>query len=401
MPPRHQEEACFDTTELAAKVAQVHHAFAEYLDPHVPDCALPSAGPSDSVGQGSADATTAVGDRPRLEVLPQAESGSRYRCLFQLLSHPYRYARRKHGIATALEGDEFVIAAPRIKLLMRAFLEHLASDDRLAKSCRSLNFHVTLSDDSMLALVYEEPLDEVGWREAAEACRTALGLGTIVGRAKKQCIALPRTHVLERFPLQPGLDVYQQQEESIFSNPSAPMCLQTMQWLVEVARQFGGTDLNLLELYSGSGTYTPAMCSVFAHVLSVEIQRTLVEAARRNLELNHCESRATVHRAPVEFCRRLLRSREHEGRRYDAVLLDPPRDGLDDFTRSQLHNFEVVMLISCSPLRKLILDAEALHTTHRLARMVILDHFPGTRHLEAAVVFVRHRTIDAPVAVDD
>eukprot|EP00045_Choanoeca_perplexa_P006334 m.53872 g.53872 ORF g.53872 m.53872 type:complete len:78 (-) comp13588_c0_seq6:303-536(-) len=69
------------------------------------------------------------------------------------------------------------------------------------------------------------------------------------------------------------------------------------------------------------------MCTVFNKVHSVEIQRPLVEAARRNLELNGCQSKASVTRAPVEDCRKVLYNCEHEGVKFDAILLDPPRDG--------------------------------------------------------------------------
>ena len=66
--------------------------------------------------------------------------------------------------------------------------------------------------------------------------------------------------------------------------------------------------------------------------------------------------------------------------------------GLDSFTRSQLKNFRLVMLVSCNPLTKLKEDAEALSATHTLVRFAILDHFPGTYHLECAAVFLLRET---------
>lgn len=63
--------------------------------------------------------------------------------------------------------------------------------------------------------------------------------------------------------------------------------------------------------------------------------------------------------------------------------------GLDEFTRSQIKHFDLVLLISCNPYHKLYADAEALEQTHDLKGFAILDHFPGTRHLECAAAFVK------------
>eukprot|EP00730_Choanoeca_flexa_P017815 TRINITY_DN8615_c0_g1_i1.p2 TRINITY_DN8615_c0_g1~~TRINITY_DN8615_c0_g1_i1.p2 ORF type:complete len:126 (+),score=21.39 TRINITY_DN8615_c0_g1_i1:1095-1472(+) len=96
---------------------------------------------------------------------------------------------------------------------------------------------------------------------------------------------------------------------------------------------------------------------------------------------NDCDVNVTCNIAAICLCRVDVK--------FDAVLLDPPRDGLDDFTRSKIHQFKVVMLISCNPRHKLLLDIQTLLPTHDLKRYVVLDHFPGTSHLECAAVLVK------------
>eukprot|EP00730_Choanoeca_flexa_P017816 TRINITY_DN8615_c0_g1_i8.p1 TRINITY_DN8615_c0_g1~~TRINITY_DN8615_c0_g1_i8.p1 ORF type:complete len:377 (+),score=52.98 TRINITY_DN8615_c0_g1_i8:34-1131(+) len=322
------------------------------------------------------------------QTIPQPPHGSRYRCLFQIIGPPFRYARRNDGQPQELESGVFPLAASRIQDLMPALLEQLELHPPLSEGIRVVNFHTTLAGETLIALSYGQPRHQ-DWRPAAIVARDAMQITTLIGRSKGERECVDQSYVVERFPLTNNDIILLQQEEGVFCNPSPVMALHTMQWLVESARMFGATDMNLLELYSGAGSYTPAMCTVFQKVHSIEIQRPLVEAARRNLELNGCQDKATVTRAPVEECRKVLWNCAYNDVKFDAVLLDPPRDGLDDFTRSKIHQFKVVMLISCNPRHKLLLDIQTLLPTHDLKRYVVLDHFPGTSHLECAAVLVK------------
>lgn len=54
-------------------------------------------------------------------------------------------------------------------------------------------------------------------------------------------------------------------------------------------------------------------------------------------------------------------------------------------------SFDLVMLISCNPYHKLYLDAQVLKSTHTLVGFAVLDHFPGTTHLECAAAFVKRK----------
>eukprot|EP00392_Amoebophrya_sp_AT5.2_P006085 g6095.t1 len=69
------------------------------------------------------------------------------------------------------------------------------------------------------------------------------------------------------------------------------------------------------------------------------------------------------------------------------VLVDPPREGLDEITRQLVAQFDHVLYVSCSPtsLRR---DLDFfLHDkgSHTLQEFCMLDHFPFTAHIENAV----------------
>lgn len=82
------------------------------------------------------------------------------------------------------------------------------------------------------------------------------------------------------------------------------------------------TVLNLFA-YSGGATLAAARCG--AEVCHVDASRGMVAWARENADLNGLE-KAPI-RWIVEDVRRFLRREVRRGRRYDAIILDPPSFG--------------------------------------------------------------------------
>ena len=76
--------------------------------------------------------------------------------------------------------------------------------------------------------------------------------------------------------------------------------------------------------------------------------------------------------------------------RYEALLVDPPRAGLDQTTLSLVQKFDQVLYISCNPatLRE-NLRASGLEHTHVVRKFALFDHFPYTPHLECGVWLAR------------
>ena len=79
------------------------------------------------------------------------------------------------------------------------------------------------------------------------------------------------------------------------------------------------------DVYCGAGTITLAAASRCASAVGIEIVPAAVENARRNAERNGITN-AVFHAGPAE---ELLPRMVREGLRCDAVLVDPPRKGLE------------------------------------------------------------------------
>ena len=132
-----------------------------------------------------------------------------------------------------------------------------------------------------------------GWAEAAGR-RTALGVPSLMGRSKSECIVRARTAGWRRRQLDDRRALTYRQAEGSFSNPSAAMAERTLSFLCGCAEQAAaacgdaaaGRPLNLLELYCGNGNRTAALARHFHKVLCVEIDRKLCDAADLNLARN-------------------------------------------------------------------------------------------------------------------
>merc|ERR1719373_439113 len=91
--------------------------------------------------------------------------------------------------------------------------------------------------------------------------------------------------------------------------------------------------MNLLELYCGVGSHTVVLAPFFNQIVAVEINPRLVEKLRMNMKLNGIEDKVTSICADSgKFCMKILAKRAYGNIRFDWILVDPPRAGLDKAT---------------------------------------------------------------------
>eukprot|EP00056_Hartaetosiga_gracilis_P006637 m.1243 g.1243 ORF g.1243 m.1243 type:complete len:475 (-) comp1251_c0_seq1:57-1481(-) len=295
----------------------------------------------------------------------------------------------------------------------------------LKKNCEAVHFQTTTTGDCLIVLIYSQPIDdEAEWRASAEDCSRLWVCNNIIGRCKGKKFGIGNAFVRET--LQPRGHVGKiilEQPEGAFSNPNPYICERTMEWIVFVLSQARSEHhqgvvesskqeevedstreieepiqqhpkglLSVLELYSGAGTYTPLIAQHADHVTSIEINPSLVTAARRNLEVNGVLSSTlsvNVVEAPVEKCKHILQRASNNGVKFNCVVLDPPRGGMDAFTRSCLHQYEHIILLSCAPHNTYPVDLPALLPSHKVVSAALLDHFPMTAHMEAGLYLHR------------
>jgi 23S rRNA (uracil1939-C5)-methyltransferase len=159
--------------------------------------------------------------------------------------------------------------------------------------------------------------------------------------------------------------------------------------MVDAAAQLlGPTPADrVLDLFCGLGNFTLPLARRAQSIVGVEGDEALVAKARANALRNGV--------ANAEFFRANLFDPKSLGvwadRRYDLVLLDPPRAGaVEIMERMPQWSPKRVVYISCHP-GSLARDAGVLVERHRF-RLIgagVMDMFPHTAHVESVAVFER------------
>ncbi len=144
----------------------------------------------------------------------------------------------------------------------------------------------------------------------------------------------------------------------------------------EYAREAGGTYGEIFDLYCGTGTITQVMASSADHVTGVEIVEEAVEAARENAVLNGITNTVFI----VGDVLKVIGGLEAP----DAIILDPPREGINPRALGRILSYgaETIIYISCKPasLRR---DLDSFKIAgYRLKKACCVDLFPQTPNIE-------------------
>ena len=118
-------------------------------------------------------------------------------------------------------------------------------------------------------------------------------------------------------------------------------------------------------------------------LVGVETTPSAVEIASENARINKVNGATFIQADAGAFLRDC-------GERFDVVFLDPPRAGVsEDFISGLLASLpKKVVYISCNPETQLR-DIQALEGAYTLKRLVPVDMFPHTKHLETVALLVR------------
>lgn len=148
----------------------------------------------------------------------------------------------------------------------------------------------------------------------------------------------------------------------------------------------------VLDLYCGVGLFTLPLSLRAAHVTGVEFSPSATADAAANLAALRVEhphmAETTILTATVEEA--LVRPEIADGR-WDAVVLDPPRAGVDRAALEHLLGLRPpqIVYVSCDPAT-LARDARILADGgYVLGPTQPLDMFPQTHHVESVVRFSR------------
>ena len=176
--------------------------------------------------------------------------------------------------------------------------------------------------------------------------------------------------------------------------------------LYETAREFlgdisddGRNDKTVFDLYSGTGTIAQLLAPVAGRVIGVEIVEEAVKAARENAKLNNLNN--------CEFIAGdVLKVIGDIKEKPDFIVLDPPRDGIHHKALQHIIDYQVdrIVYISCKPT-SLARDLDIMiEQGYRMERVVAIDQFPGTGHVETVVLLSQQKpddTIEIDLDLDE
>ena len=149
--------------------------------------------------------------------------------------------------------------------------------------------------------------------------------------------------------------------------------------LYSIVRDYIGStrDMEVFDLYSGTGTIAQLLAPVAKEVIGVEIVEEAVEAARENAARNGLTN-----------CRFIagdvLKVLDEVTEKPDVIVLDPPRDGIHPKALPKIIAYGVdhIVYISCKAT-SLARDLEAfLAAGYRVERACCVEQFCETVHIE-------------------
>lgn len=143
----------------------------------------------------------------------------------------------------------------------------------------------------------------------------------------------------------------------------------------------------LLDLYAGVGLFSIAQAGKFDRVVGIEVAGEAVRCFRENVRQNGIQNVRIV-RGAVEGVLRSAWTRL--GKRSVSVLVDPPREGMHPGVVRFLNSapIEKMVYVSCDP-STMARDLKMLSASYSLVKMVPVDMFPQTAHLETVAVLKR------------
>lgn len=143
------------------------------------------------------------------------------------------------------------------------------------------------------------------------------------------------------------------------------------------------------DLYCGTGTLGMAAARHAKQVIGIELSPESIIDAEANL-LRNGISNMTLHQGDVGKVITHLMGQPHFVRP-DAVIVDPPRAGLDSLALHHLKNLlpKTIVYISCNPLTQAENVAELQKAGYQLNRLQPLDQFPHTYHIENIALLER------------
>ncbi len=157
-------------------------------------------------------------------------------------------------------------------------------------------------------------------------------------------------------------------------------CARLYSIIKEETKNAGGAALDMC---CGSGGIALQISDNFDKVTGVDISAQNIEDASLNAALNKKQN--------IEFVRADA-EKFKDIKKFSTVILDPPRAGLGKQMKEVLlaDGPENMIYVSCNPAN-LVEDLKKLTQAYRIEKMIPVDMFPHTRHVEVVAILKRDK----------
>ena len=143
-------------------------------------------------------------------------------------------------------------------------------------------------------------------------------------------------------------------------------------------------DINVIyDLFCGTGTIAQILSPLAKKVYGVEIIKEAVESARDNAKLNNLSN---VY-FKAEDINLLMKNNDFLNELPDLIVLDPPRNGVEQKTLEKVLEFGAsrIIYVSCK-IESFIRDYAMLKSRgYKVKKFCPVDMFPRTKHVETVV----------------
>ena len=152
----------------------------------------------------------------------------------------------------------------------------------------------------------------------------------------------------------------------------------------KIKEYLGTNNNNILDLYCGTASIGIYISKNSKQIIGIEINKSSTKDAKKNIKLNKLNN-ITILNGDVK---NLLKNDNY----YDAIIVDPPRSGLDSKTKEILLDIKSpkIIYISCNPIT-LARDINTLKQLYNLEKIELVDMFPNTYHCESVCILERRK----------
>lgn len=166
-----------------------------------------------------------------------------------------------------------------------------------------------------------------------------------------------------------------------FFQVNPKMCVKLYDKIIEYGN-FTGSEI-VLDLYCGTGTIGIYISKFVKKVIGYEINKYAVQDAIINAKTNLVDNIGFVCGSSELSFRNITDN-------IDAIIVDPPRSGLNESTIKGIISVKPckVIYVSCEPVT-LARDLKMLGEFYEVMEITPVDMFPNTKHVECVVLMSR------------